>query len=651
MNPMPDGGVGDPLCTAEAEPDPPAATDVASRLVVANAEAQRLNCDCAVGFGAFACVENCEAELFKLEPNGDVECFRELLGTTLDTPTVECQLEAVEALNACTPDAECDDDEFAGCLVPFEAAIGACPEAAMGFERLADGCFDRTGEELVALYSDSLDAAFEEACRCVPDEEREACLAAKESPRQECLAPLLGIDPLPRRVTECLIEYLDEEIEFLQDEACCEGPDDFDCRTGPFWFSGELSQVDQRSVQISGALGFCLGAELDLVVYTATGTLSDTVGGDAAGLDGATLTVRVSASPDALSTPLSSGTSERAVWNAAASYQITERPGGAPSVTFAAPTELDMVNRFPADPETPQLPSDPPDTVRIESASGLFEGAAVELPFVLAEFLTFDVFKDRLSPTIRSLPGYQEALRGGTLADASGSGAFSYDYEVESFRGDPIPAFDASEAVMSCMGPEPELPFAPRNDAGRCGDQEALLVSGELDDFMAISRSAAEDANGNPYLHYLILRRDQIAEVQAYVEDNPLLAELDPVRALVAALQAADDSDDDYCEDGGGYVSVAVPEAVGTPPDLSEVGARIAEAQQALNMLKELDLQALKEEAVQIVLDTVRMAVCPTIGTGVNALFPARSYKALVKRIALLGVMGAVTGCNDILIQ
>ena len=577
-----------------------------------------------------------------------MECFRELLGTTLDTPTVECQLAAVEALNACTPDAECNDDGFAACLLPFEAAVGACPEPALGFETLADGCFDRTGEELVALYDASLDAAYEEACRCVADEEREACLAFKESPRDDCLTPLLGLDPLPRRVTECLIEYLDEEIEFLQDEACCESPDDFDCRTGPFWFSGELNQLERQQFDISGALAFCLGSEQNLVVYTATGTLSDTVGGDAAELDGATLSVRVSANPEALSTPLSSGTSERAVWNAAASYQITERPGGAPNLTFAAPTELDLVNRFPADPGAPQLPSDPPDTVRFASASGLLEGAAVDLPFVQADFLTFALFKDRGSPTIRSLPGYQEALSGGALADASGSGAFSYDYEVEYFRGDPIPVFDATEAVMLCMGPEPKLPFEARNDAGRCGDEEALLVSGGLEDFMAIGRSAAQDPNGDPYLYYLVIRRDQISELEAYVEDNPLLAELDPVMALVSALQAADDSEDDYCEDGGGVVSVAIPRVVGSPPDLSEVGARIEEAQQALNTLQQLDLQTLKEEAVQIVLDTVRMSVCPTIGVGVNALIPRSNYKRLALNISVQVAVGAATGCNDI---
>ena len=650
-DPVPDGGVGDLLCTAEAEPEVPEATDVASRLVVANAEAQRLQCDCAVGFGAFACVENCEAELFKLEPNGDVECFRELLGTTLDTPTVECQLAAVEALNACTPDAECNDDECAACVLPFEVAIRACPEAALGFETLADGCFDRTGEELVALYNASLDAAYEEACRCVADEEREACLAFKESPREDCLTPLLGIDPLPRRVTECLIEYLDEEIEFLQDEACCEGPDDVDCRTGPFWLSGELRQLGRQRFQISGALASCLGSEQNHVVYTATGTLSDTVGGDAAQLDGATLKVRVSANPEASSTPLSSGTSERAVWNAAPSYQITGRPGGAPNLTFAAPTQLDLVNRFPADPGAPQLPSDPPDTVRFESTSGLLDGAPVDLPFVQADFLTFDLFKDRGSPTIRSLPGYHEALSGGALADASGAGAFSYDYGVEHFRGDPIPVFDATEAVMFCMGPEPELPFAARNDAGRCGDEEALLVSGGLEDFMAISRSAAQDPDGDPYLYYLVIRRDQISELQAYVEDNPLLAELDPVRALVSALQAADDAEDDYCEDGGGVVSVAIPRVVGRPPDLSEVGARIEQAQQALNTLQQLDLQTLKEQAVQIVLDTVRMSVCPTIGVGVNALIPTSNFKWLALNIAVQGAVGAVTGCNDILFE
>jgi hypothetical protein len=649
--PTPDGGVVDPLCTAEAEPDPPAPTDVASRLVVANAEAQRLQCECAVGFGAYACVENCEAEEFKLEPNGDVECFRELLGTTLDTPTVECQLAAVEALNACTPDAECNDDEFAACFLPFEAAVRACPEAALGFETLADGCFDRTGEELVALYNASLDAAYEEACRCVPDEEREACLAFKESPREDCLTALLGLDPLPRRVTECLIEYLDEEIEFLEDEACCESPDDFDCRTGPFWFSGELRQLERQRFEISGALAFCLGSEQNLVVYTATGTLSDTVGGDAAQLEGATLTVRVSANPEALSTPLSSATSERAVWSAAASYAITDRPGGAPNLTFAAPTELDVVNRFPADPGAPQLPSDPPDTVRFESASGSLEGAPVDLPFVQADFLTFDLFKDRGSPTIRSLPSYHEALSGGALADASGSGAFSYDYEVEYFRGDPIPVFDATEAVLFCMGPEPELPFAARNDAGRCGDEEALLVSGGLDNFMAVSRSAAQDPNGDPYLYYLVIRRDQISELQAYVEDNPLLAELDPVRALVSALQAADDSEDDYCEDGGGVVSVALPPEAGRPPDLSEVTARIAQAQQALDTLQQLDLQTLKEEAVQIALDTVRMSVCPTIGLAVGKVIPPSNFKLLALNIAVQGVVGAFTGCNDILIE
>ena len=276
--PTPDGGVGDPLCTAAPDPAPPEPTDVASRLVAANAEAQRLQCECAVGFGAYACVENCEAELFKLEPNGDVECFRELLGTTLDTPTVECQLGAIEALNECVPSAECDDDAFTACLIPFEVALSSCPDAAQGFETLADGCFDRTGEELVGLYSASLDVAHEEACRCVADEERDACLAFKESPREDCLSSLLDIAPLPRRVTECLIEYLDEETEFLEDEACCESPDDFDCRSGTFWFSGPLNQLAGQRFRISGALVNCLGSEQNHIVYTATGTLSDAGG-------------------------------------------------------------------------------------------------------------------------------------------------------------------------------------------------------------------------------------------------------------------------------------------------------------------------------------------------------------------------------------
>jgi hypothetical protein len=649
--PTPDGGVGDPLCTAAPDPAPPEPTDVASRLVAANAEAQRLQCECAVGFGAYACVENCEAELFKLEPNGDVECFRELLGTTLDTPTVECQLGAIEALNECVPSAECDDDAFTACLIPFEVALSSCPDAAQGFETLADGCFDRTGEELVGLYSASLDVAHEEACRCVADEERDACLAFKESPREDCLSSLLDIAPLPRRVTECLIEYLDEETEFLEDEACCESPDDFDCRSGTFWFSGPLNQLAGQRFRISGALVNCLGSEQNHIVYTATGTLSDAAGGDAAQLEGATLTVRISADPDASSTPLSSGTSERAVWNAAASYTITGRPDGAPNLSFAAPTELDMVNRFPADPGTPQLPSDPPDTVRIESASGLLEGAPVDLPFVQASYLSFDLFKDRGSPTIRSLPSYHEALSGGALADASGGGAFSYDYEVEYFRGDPIPVFDATEAVLYCMGPEPELPFAARNDAGRCGDEEALLVSGGLEDFMAVSRSAAQDDSGDPYLYYLVIRRDEISQLQAYVEGNPLLAELDPIRALVSALEAADDSEDDYCEDGGGVVSVALPPEAGRPPDLSQVAARIEQAQRALDTLQQLDLQTLKEEAVQIALDTVRAAVCPTIGVAVNAVIAPRNFKRLAVNIAVQGILGAVTGCNDILIE
>jgi hypothetical protein len=37
------------------------------------------------------------------------------------------------------------------------------------------------------------------------------------------------------------------------------------------------------------------------------------------------------------------------------------------------------------------------------------------------------------------------------------------------------------------------------------------------------------------------------------------------MRALVAGLQAADDSEDDVCEDGGGVVSVAIPLSNGQP--------------------------------------------------------------------------------------
>jgi hypothetical protein len=644
----PDGGIVDALCTAPPDPAPPAPTDVASRLVSANAEAQRLQCDCAVDFSAYACVDNCEADLFKLEPNGDVQCLRDLLGSTLDAPTVECQLAAIESLNACIPGAECSDDAFDACLIPFEIALLSCPPAAQGFEALADGCFDRTGNELVDLYTASLDAAFDEACRCVAsDEEREECLALKQAPRVDCLTLLMELDPLPRAVTECLIEYLDEEAELLADEACCESPDDFDCRTGPFLFSGELNPFGSPRGRISGALGNCLGSEQNRIVYTATGTLSDAMGGDAARLEDATLTIRVQADPDASPTPLSSGTSERAVWNAAASYAITGRPNGAPDLTFAASTGLVAVNRFPIDPDAPQLPGGPPDSFGFESTNGLLEGVAVGLPFVQADFPGHELFSDRETPAIRSLPSYQEALSGGSLADATGSGAFSYDFDVQRFRGDPVPVFDAADAVVFCMGPEPALPFDPLNDAGRCGDEEALLVSGGIDDFMAVSRSAAQALDGAPYLYYLVVRRDQISELQTYVRSNPLLAELDPVRSLVSALETFDDSEDDNCRDGGGVISVALPPEAGTPPDLSEVATRIEEAQRALGQLRMLDLQALKEQAVQIVLDTVRQAICPTIGVAVNKVIAPTNFKRLALNIALRGVLGTATGCIE----
>ena len=190
-------------------------------------------------------------------------------------------------------------------------------------------------------------------------------------------------------------------------------------------------------------------------------------------------------------------------------------------------------------------------------------------------------------------------------------------------------ARDVSKAVAFCMGPEPPPPFDLSTDPGRCGTEPDLLTSGELDDFMTVSRSAALFGDGTPRAHFLVVRRDEISDVEKLVKENPTLAELDSVRPLVIALEFLDQSVDDSCEVPG-VVSLALPGEVGAPPDFDEVADLIEDAQQAIETLRSIDFDALQQQLYEAVVEPIKSAACFAARGVVNVVIKPKNTKRLL---------------------
>ena len=108
------------------------------------------------------------------------------------------------------------------------------------FDAALESCQDLPGDQLAAVFGDSLDASIDELCRCSEDETvRAQCLLAKQDFRSDCLAQIVDLDPIAAEVTECLVEQLDTDTELMSGQACCANPGDVDClSSGPF--SGSL---------------------------------------------------------------------------------------------------------------------------------------------------------------------------------------------------------------------------------------------------------------------------------------------------------------------------------------------------------------------------------------------------------------------------
>ena len=98
------------------------------------------------------------------------------------------------------------------------------------FDAALESCQDLPGDQLAAVFGESLDASIDEACRCAGDETAQAqCLTAKQDFRSDCLAQIADLDPIAVEVTECLVEQLDADTELMVGQACCENPGDLDC--------------------------------------------------------------------------------------------------------------------------------------------------------------------------------------------------------------------------------------------------------------------------------------------------------------------------------------------------------------------------------------------------------------------------------------
>lgn len=621
---------------------PAALQDEASRLVAAKAEVQRLQCECAVQTGAYVNVAACEADLFKLEPAGDAQCLRDVFAANpVDVPAVDCELSELEGLASCIAAANCDENASDVCFDGLDQRLNACPKGPA------------TSGDTFTI------AAANGASIPIPGGLILNMPGAKVAFEDEDFYPSNLLSELPT--------FTNDDADFLND--------DVDRLSG-----GNLTSTDgtiEYSFDITDFMVAIDPIETFKYNYTATGTLTNTLGGDAFNLNGAPffITVKhdIKIAPDSTS---EASAIRQAQWSVMADYWFGAPPFVPGSIRASAPTQLlatdssfdalvDSCQNLPGDQLALILGSSvddnfgqlcrcaPDDAARVQCLLGKDnvsprndclaqlvdqDPLAAEVTECIIEELDFDTDSMTGRVCCAANPGDPDCLNSGGALDVA-----------QSFRRctPSDAARDVAEAVLFCMGPPPPPPPPPvdfSSDPARC-DNTTNLASGVPGDFMVITRSRLLDGNGIPHpRHYVIFDLTQLSS----------LATLDAAQPLVTALYGLDAGSikavTDQCELPD-IVSIAL-DGDGTPPNFGSINGRISDVQNGLNDLPTFIAQG-RARAEEYARRLYKQIVCPAVSTVVGTLslpapggnvaaqFVADAVNAMIKQ-AILGSFGCL---------
>lgn len=624
-------------CSGGGDAPPTTPLDEASRLVVAKAEFQRLQCECDVQAGTYASVASCKADKFKLEPDADAQCLRDIFAANpLDVPTIACELSTLEGLSSCIAAASCNEEASQACLAGLEGRQDVCPKGpatsgdTFGID-LANGVsFPFPGG--LSLNMPMAEIYFDD----------------------NNFYPSTPVTKLPT-FTNDDDDLLNDDVDSLSGGKLTDAAGTIEYNVDIIDFTVAIDPIETYKYN-----------------YTATGTLTNTTGSDALGLNGVPLFISVkhdiNAVPDSTS---EESVIRRAQWSVMADYSIGIPfvPG---SIMASAPTRLLAKDSFlDASIDSCQnLPGDqlavvygesldanydelcrcaPDDATRSQcllSREGLsprvdcldqlvdLNPLAAEVTECIVEELDFET--DAMTGMVCCAnPGDSDCL--------SSSGTFTAAQTFSRCATSAVTR-DTANAIFFCMGPPPPPPVPTvdfSSDPARC-DNTKMLASGVPGDFMVVTASRQLDGSGIPYpRHYIILDLVQLSDLATFDAAQPLLT------ALYGIDAGSPTEVKDQC-DQPNIVSIAL-DGDGTPPDFGSVNARISDVQNGLAGLPAA-IALGKMQAEAYVKELYKASVCPaftnmTDFVKIKVPGPGSIYtSAIATAIAKKAILSAV-GC------
>lgn len=624
-------------CLAVEDPAPPTPFDEASRLVSVQAEIQRLQCECAVQAGTYACAADCEADLFKLEPNGNAQCLRDLFAANpLEAPMLDCNLNELEGLASCMATASCNEDASLACLAGLEDRLNVCPTGPGSL-----------GDSFGFDVSDPVDTAF----LGIPELSFPAAQAVFTDQNFYPGTSILPVVKLPT--------FTSTDVASLAGGTLTDVP-------------GALNieynfNITSFTVAVDPIQTFLLN-------YTATGTLTEVPGSTPAGFDGATLSISVTkdsqASPDATDTGPGFKQTQWLVNDVDAEYTIT-LPNST-ELIFNTPTRLLAYDSFfdAALDSCLDLPGDQLATLYGESLDAAFDqvcrcvaddtertqcllGKQSPRMDCLAQAVAIDPIATEVTECLVELldeetdimatqaccvnPGDFDCLNPDPFSGSLGGG-------LDAGRCVPsVEARDLADAILSCMGPEPPPPVVFSDDPARCElNDPNILVSGQTGDFMVVSRSQKVDPiTGNFYKRdYLVMNLSKLS----------LLATIpvDAVQEFLFSLYLldADPSKDakDQCELAG-IVSIGLDYS-GAPPEYLQAADLIRDVQAGLGGLQS-KIDEGKAQAEAFAEELYVGFVCPAFQGVVDSNQAANSGggKSAIAKLIFKKLLLSAIGC------
>lgn len=632
-------------CSSSEDPGSSAILDEASRLVLVKDEIQLLQCECAVQAGAYASVADCRADVFKLEPTGNAQCMRELFAANpLEAPMLDCNITELENLSSCLAGASCNEDLSLACLDDFDERLMVCPKGP-----------GTLGDSFGIDLSGAVDL------------------------------PVLGVPGVSFPASKAI----------FTDQNFYPGTSTLPFANLPTFTITDIGSLDGGTLtNVTGSpvigydfdvTSFTASVEPNLTYllnYTATGILRDTSAGTPTAFDGATLIINVqNESHEPPDTTVTEPGYKQMEWSADASYQII-LPGGIPPLPpFNGSTKLIAYDSFfdAALESCQDLPGDQLATVfgssldaSIDELCRCSEDETVRAQCLLAkqdyrsdclaQIVDLDpVAAEVTECLVEQLDTETDLMAGQACCENPGdfdclsadptSGNFGAAMNVSQC----VPSDEArgyADAIVACLSPPPPPPPVFSDDPARCEPTQDMLASGQVTDFMFVSRSQKVDpTTGSLYKRdYLIVNLEKLTRLAVVSRAESL----DTVQQFLFSLYYldADPSPNakDQCEQPG-IVSLAL-EYVGDPPQYLQLGGLVGDAGAGLDNLDDLITNA-QDTVEAFAVELVQDLLCPAFESAVTENSAASKFclklsctaQVIAAKVVETALLAAV-GCN-----